>query len=152
MARRVRAGSNSCDHRRAPQQRDRKGACRSTGAQELPGLGTGADWRSSRTVRPARSRGLRQAWTAGEGLEHQGGIAGQIMPFSTYLPDRMGTITLAPRGPFVAGAHVQLSWLTPGGAFGIDATGMVRISWRTTPKMTKPQFDKPQAANFTTVE
>ena len=29
---------------------------------------------------------------------------------------------------------------------------MVKISWRTTSDMGKPQFDKPQAANFTTVE
>ena len=29
---------------------------------------------------------------------------------------------------------------------------MVKISWRTTSDMSKPQFDKPQAANFTTVE
>ena len=38
------------------------------------------------------------------------------------------------------------------GNFGIDDTGMVKISWRTTSDMSKPQFDKPQAANFTTVE
>jgi uncharacterized protein DUF3604 len=29
---------------------------------------------------------------------------------------------------------------------------MVKISWRTTSDFAKPQFDKPQAANFTTVE
>ena len=29
---------------------------------------------------------------------------------------------------------------------------MVKISWRTTSDMSKPQFDKPRAANFTTVE
>ena len=29
---------------------------------------------------------------------------------------------------------------------------MVKVSWRTTSDMAKPQFDKPQAANFTTVE
>jgi hypothetical protein len=74
------------------------------------------------------------------------------MPFSTYLPERMGTITLAPRGPFVAGAHVELTLVYTAGTFGIDDTGMVKISWRTTSDMSKPQFDKPQAANFTTVE
>jgi hypothetical protein len=41
------------------------------------------------------------------------------MPFSTYLPEQMGT-------------------------FGIDDTGMVKISWRTTSDMSKPQFDKPR--------
>jgi len=74
------------------------------------------------------------------------------MPFSTYLPERMGTITLAPTGPFVAGAHVELVLVYTAGTFGIDDTGMVKISWRTTSDMSKPQFDKPQAANFTTVE
>src|SRR5581483_7675533 len=74
------------------------------------------------------------------------------MPFSTYLPERMGTIALAPAGPFVAGAHVELVLVYTAGTFGIDDTGMVKISWRTTSDMSKPQFDKPQAANFTTVE
>jgi hypothetical protein len=74
------------------------------------------------------------------------------MPFSTYLPERMGTITLAPAGPFVAGAHAELVLVYTAGTFGIDDTGMVKISWRTTSDMSKPQFDKPQAANFTTVE
>ena len=74
------------------------------------------------------------------------------MPFSTYLPERMGGITLSPAGPFIAGAHVELTLVYTAGTFGIDDTGMVKISWRTTSDMSKPQFDKPQAANFTTVE
>src|ERR1700759_296516 len=74
------------------------------------------------------------------------------MPFSTYLPERMGTIELSPRGPFVAGAQAELKLVYTAGTFGIDDTGMVKISWRTTSDMSKPQFDKPQAANFTTVE
>src|SRR5262249_4811012 len=36
--------------------------------------------------------------------------------------------------------------------FGVDDTGMLKISWRTTSDMSKPQFDKPTAPNFTTVE
>src|SRR5262249_28230229 len=75
-----------------------------------------------------------------------------VMPFSTYLPEHMGSITLAPRGPFVAGSHAELTLVYTAGTFGIDDTGMVKISWRTTSDMSKPQFDKPQAANFTTVE
>ena len=74
------------------------------------------------------------------------------MPFSTYLPERMGTIALAPAGPFVAGSLAELVLVYTAGTFGIDDTGMVKISWRTTSDMSKPQFDKPQAANFTTVE
>src|SRR6266478_4982351 len=74
------------------------------------------------------------------------------MPFSTYLPEQMGSAALTPAGPFVAGSHVELVLVYTAGAFGIDDTGMVKVSWRTTSDMSKPQFDKPQAANFTTVE
>jgi len=74
------------------------------------------------------------------------------MPYSTYLPEHMGTVALSPAGPFVAGSHQELTLVYTAGTFGIDDTGMVKISWRTTSDMSKPQFDKPQAANFTTVE
>ena len=74
------------------------------------------------------------------------------MPFSTYLPEQMGWARLTPAGPFVAGSHAELTITYTAGSFGIDDTGMVKISWRTTSDMSKPQFDKPQAANFTTVE
>ena len=74
------------------------------------------------------------------------------MPYSTYLPEHMGTITLSPASPFVAGAHEELTLVYTAGTFGIDDTGMLKISWRTTSDMSKPQFEKPGAANFTTVE
>src|SRR6476660_4536855 len=74
------------------------------------------------------------------------------MPFSTYLPNKMGWAKLTPAGPFVAGSHAELTLVYTAGAFGIDDTGMLKISWRTTSDMSKPQFDKPQAANYTTVE
>ena len=74
------------------------------------------------------------------------------MPYSTYLPEHMGAITLHPPGPFVAGSHAELTLVYTAGTFGIDDTGMLKISWRTTSDMSKPQFDKPGAANYTTVE
>src|SRR5258707_951396 len=74
------------------------------------------------------------------------------MPFSTYLPEHMGSIKLSPVGPFVAGSSSELTLVYTAGTFGIDDTRMVKMSWRTTSHMSKPQFDKPQAANFTTVE
>jgi hypothetical protein len=74
------------------------------------------------------------------------------MPFSTYLPEHMGSIRLTPTGPFVAGSHAELTLVYTAGTFGIDDTGMVKVSWRTTSDMSKPQFDKPTAPNFTTVE
>src|ERR1700756_4307600 len=74
------------------------------------------------------------------------------MPFSTYLPEHMGAIALAPAGPFVAGSHVELTLTYTAGTFGIDDTGMVKVSWRTTSDMSKPQFDKSDGANFPPVE
>src|SRR5947209_9430974 len=74
------------------------------------------------------------------------------MPFSTYLSEHMGSIKLMPPVHFVAGSHAELTLVYTAGTFGIDDTGMVKISWRTTSDMSKPQFDKPAAPNFTTVE
>jgi len=74
------------------------------------------------------------------------------MPYSKYLPEHMGSIKLVTPGPFIAGSQVELVLVYTAGTFGIDDTGMVKISWRTTSDFAKPQFDKPQAANFTTVE
>ena len=74
------------------------------------------------------------------------------MPYSRYLPEHMGSIRLSPEGPFVAGSLAELTLVYTAGSFGIDDTGMLKVSWRTTSDMAKPQFDKPRAANFTTVE
>ena len=74
------------------------------------------------------------------------------MPFSRYLPEHMGAIKLMTPGPFIAGSHAELLLVYTAGTFGIDDTGMVKISWRTTSDWSKPQFTKPDAANFTTVE
>ena len=72
------------------------------------------------------------------------------MPFSTYLPEHMGSATLSPAGPFVAGTHAELTLIYTAGTFGIDDSGMLKISWRTTSDMAKPQFTDPAAPNYTT--
>src|SRR5216683_4945268 len=74
------------------------------------------------------------------------------MPFSTYLPAHMGAATISPPGPFIAGSLVELALTYTAGTFGIDDTGIVKISWRTTSDMGKPQFTDPAAVNYTTVE
>jgi hypothetical protein len=74
------------------------------------------------------------------------------MPYSKYLPEHMGSIKLSPPGPFVAGSHAELMLVYTAGTFGIDDTGMVKVSWRTTSDFSKPQFNKPDGPNFTTVE
>jgi hypothetical protein len=64
----------------------------------------------------------------------------------------MGSIKLLTPGPFVAGAYAELILVYTAGTFGIDDTGMVKLSWRTTSDLSKPQFSKPEAPNFVTVE
>jgi hypothetical protein len=74
------------------------------------------------------------------------------MPYSKYLPGQMGSIKLLTPGPFVAGSFAELVLVYTAGTFGIDDTGMMKVSWRTTSDLSKPQFGKPEAPNFTTVE
>jgi hypothetical protein len=57
-----------------------------------------------------------------------------------------------PPGPFVAGSYAELVLTYSAGTFGIDDTGMMKISWRTTSDMAKPQFRDPAGPNYTTVE
>ena len=57
------------------------------------------------------------------------------MPYSPYLPEHMGSSTLTPPGPFVAGRYAELTLIYTAGKFGIDDTGMMKISWRTTSDM-----------------
>src|SRR5262245_13198984 len=74
------------------------------------------------------------------------------MPLSVYLPEHMGSVALAPSGRFVAGSHAELTLVYTAGTFGIDDSGMLKVSWRTTSDMAKPQFSEPSAPNYTTVE
>ena len=73
------------------------------------------------------------------------------MTLSTYLPEHMGSATLTPSGPFIAGSHAELTLVYTAGTFGIDDSGMLKVSWRTTSDMAKPQFGDASAANYTTV-
>ncbi len=74
------------------------------------------------------------------------------MPFADYLPEHMGAAVLSPAGPQVAGSFAELTLTYTAGTFGIDDTGMLKISWRTTSDMAKPQLKDPAAANYTSVE
>ncbi len=74
------------------------------------------------------------------------------MPFSTYLPEHMGHATVSSAGPFVAGSFAELVFEYTAGTFGIDDSGMLKISWRTTSDMAKPQFADPGGPNYTTVQ
>jgi hypothetical protein len=35
------------------------------------------------------------------------------MPFLTYLPEHMGSIKLAPSGPFIAGSYCSVEYIDP---------------------------------------
>ena len=74
------------------------------------------------------------------------------MPYSHYLPEHMGSIALSPPGPFVAGslrrADARLHRRHVRHRRHRHAEDLVADHLR----HGKPQFDKPQAANFTTVE
>ena len=74
------------------------------------------------------------------------------MTVATYLPQHMGSATIDPTGPFISGSHAELTLTYVAGLFGIDDSGMLKISWRTTSDMAKPQFTDPSASNYTTVE
>lgn len=74
------------------------------------------------------------------------------MPYRNYLPERMGTMTLDQTGPVAAGSYQSLTFTYTAGDFGIDDTGALRLCWRTTSDMAKPQFTTPDAPNYATVE
>jgi len=74
------------------------------------------------------------------------------MPHSTYLPEKMGSATIEPRGSFEAGSYQEFTLTYRAGYFGIDDTGSLKIVHRFASDMGKPQFDNPAAANYVTVE
>jgi hypothetical protein len=49
------------------------------------------------------------------------------LPYTKYLPERMGSAKLTPGGPFVAGSHQELTLTYTAGDFGIDDTGMLKM-------------------------
>ncbi|WP_429925425.1 DUF3604 domain-containing protein (plasmid) [Agrobacterium vitis] len=54
-------------------------------------------------------------------------------------------------GPFPAGSYQSLTLVYTAGKFGVDDTGHLRVCWRVTSDMGKPQFTDPAAANYTTI-
>ncbi|MBT8436810.1 MAG: DUF3604 domain-containing protein, partial [Gammaproteobacteria bacterium] len=74
------------------------------------------------------------------------------MPHSTYLPEKMGSASVTPGGSFEAGSFQEFTLTYTAGYFGIDDTGSLKIVHRFASDMGKPQFDKPDAANYVTAE
>ena len=74
------------------------------------------------------------------------------MPHSTYLPERMGSATLAVPASVEAGSFQSIELVYRAGYFGIDDTGSIKVVQRFASDMGRPQLDDPKAANYTTVE
>src|SRR5262249_6851517 len=77
---------------------------------------------------------------------------GPIMPFSTYLPEHMGSIRLSPSRPLAAAGSADLPLTDPPACLAFVYPGMLKASCSTPSDMGKPQSAKPAAPNFTTVE
>ena len=74
------------------------------------------------------------------------------MPHSTYLADQMGHAVLDPLGAFETGSDGSFTLTYTAGPFGVDDSGGIKISFRTTTDMGKPQFTDPKGRNYTTAE
>jgi Protein of unknown function (DUF3604) len=72
------------------------------------------------------------------------------VPHSSYLPERMGTAEISPRGEFEAGSFQSFTLVYTAGYFGIDDTGSIKIVHRFASDMGRPQWSDPKAANYTT--
>lgn len=70
---------------------------------------------------------------------------------SNYLREAMGVMEVSSSGPFAAGSYQSLKLVYRAGPFGIDDSGQLKICWRLTSDIGKPQFSDPGAANYTTV-
>ena len=79
-------------------------------------------------------------------------------PLENWLPPAFidprlaGSVSIDPPGPFVAGSYARLTLTYTAGRFGIDDTGAIRVCFRFATDGGPPQFDKPAAPNFVSVE
>ena len=64
---------------------------------------------------------------------------------------RLGTVTLDPSGPVVAGSVGQWTLTYTVGSYGIDEGGTLKLAQRFASDWETPQFDQPAAPGYTTV-
>jgi hypothetical protein len=74
------------------------------------------------------------------------------LPPAFIEPQLAGSVSIDPPGPFVAGSYARLTLTYTAGRFGIDDTGAIRVCFRFATDGGPPQFDKPAAPNFVSVE
>lgn len=70
---------------------------------------------------------------------------------SDSLETRLGTATLSPDGPVVAGSVGQWTLRYVVGSYGIDEGGTIKIARRFASDEERPQFEDPGASGYTTV-
>jgi len=70
---------------------------------------------------------------------------------ATIPPHEIGSVSLSPTGKFEAGSYQTFTLVYTAGKFGIDDSGSMRICFRFASDQTRPQFDDPKRANYTTI-
>ena len=73
------------------------------------------------------------------------------MPHLHYLPEAMGNAVITPITPVQVGSFATLTFVYTAGQFGIDDNGGIKICFRATSDMGKPQFSDPTSANYVSV-
>ncbi|HAA91006.1 MAG TPA: DUF3604 domain-containing protein, partial [Rhodospirillaceae bacterium] len=67
-------------------------------------------------------------------------------------PEDLGSVSLTPDGEFEAGSFQTFKLVYTAGKFGVDDSGSMRICFRFASDQSRPQFDEPDKANYTTIE
>ena len=65
--------------------------------------------------------------------------------------ERLGTVTLEPEGPIVAGSIGSWRFVYTAGGYGIDEGGTIMLVQRTASDWEIPQFDRPDQPGYTTL-
>ncbi len=74
------------------------------------------------------------------------------MPLSTYLPEEMGSVAIAPLGPVEAGSFQSFFIIYTAGKFGIDDSGSLKIVHRFASDLGRLQMDDPEGANYVSAQ
>ena len=65
--------------------------------------------------------------------------------------ERLGTVTLTPNKPVVAGSMMEWTLTYTAGSYGVDEGGVIILAQRLACDMEPPQFDDPSASGYTTI-
>ena len=71
---------------------------------------------------------------------------------SPIRQEELGSVALTPTGEFEAGSYQTFQLVYTAGKFGIDDSGSMRVCFRFASDQTRPQFEDPKWANYTTIK